>query len=86
MLNNKLYFYKRCSVGSAFIWLAILSFVIYPCLSSAADGDRNILKVGFLCVGPISDWGWNYTEEQGRLYLEKGNEGQSGNCVCRVGV
>lgn len=33
--------------------------------------DKNVIKVGFLAVGPISDFGWNYSTNQGRLYLEK---------------
>jgi basic membrane lipoprotein Med (substrate-binding protein (PBP1-ABC) superfamily) len=38
---------------------------------SLALADKNIIKVGFLAVGPISDFGWNYSTNQGRLYLEK---------------
>jgi basic membrane protein A and related proteins len=39
----------------------------FACLTSEAD---ETLKVGYLCVGPITDWGWNYAHNQGRLYLE----------------
>lgn len=38
--------------------------------SSTAATQQNVLKVGFLAVGPVSDWGWNYSTNQGRLYLE----------------
>jgi basic membrane protein A len=42
----------------------------------AMAGDMPVLKAGFLYVGPISDWGWNYAQEQGRLYLEKTLKGK----------
>jgi len=37
------------------------------------------LKVGFLFVGPISDWGWSYAQNQGRLFVEStlGNKVQT---------
>jgi simple sugar transport system substrate-binding protein len=28
------------------------------------------LKIGFLFVGPISDSGWNYAQDEGRHYVE----------------
>lgn len=28
------------------------------------------LRVGFITVGPVSDWGWNYAHNQGRIFLE----------------
>lgn len=56
-----------------FIVLAIcligIVFIASP-LVSCADKTNGVLKVGFLCVGSISDWGWNYAHNQGRLYLE----------------
>jgi len=45
-----------------------LSFGCYW-VASAAD-NQSPLKVGFLCVGSVSDWGWNYAHNQGKLYLE----------------
>jgi basic membrane protein A and related proteins len=59
----------------------LLSF-LFPLLLTATQVNASTepsaipLKVGFLCVGPISDWGWNYTEEQGRQYLEKTMKGK----------
>src|SRR5580658_8207664 len=42
-----------------------------------ADANANPpLKVGFLAVGPITDMGFNYANNQGRLYLEKQMKGQ----------
>jgi basic membrane protein A len=34
------------------------------------------LKVGFLCVGPINDWGFNSAHNQGRIFMEKNFPGQ----------
>ncbi|MBY0357058.1 MAG: BMP family ABC transporter substrate-binding protein [Candidatus Obscuribacterales bacterium] len=33
-------------------------------------------KVGFITVGPINDWGYNYAHNQGRLYLDKAMAGK----------
>jgi len=38
--------------------------------SALAADSAKPLKVGFLCVGSINDWGWNYAHNKGRLYLE----------------
>ncbi len=35
-------------------------------LAMAADGP---LKVGFLYVGPVEDYGWSYAHDQGRKYM-----------------
>lgn len=32
--------------------------------------DSKKLEIGFVTVGPVSDWGWNYQHNQGRLGLE----------------
>lgn len=34
------------------------------------EKDSDKLQVGFVTVGPVSDWGWNYQHNQGRLALE----------------
>lgn len=44
---------------------------------AAGDNKAAPLKVGFLCVGPITDWGFNYAHNQGRLYLEKNMSGKA---------
>lgn len=41
-----------------------------------AEGPTRPLKVGFLAVGPVSDMGFNYANNQGRLFLEKELRGQ----------
>ncbi len=55
------------SICFAFLCLFLWHWCGLP--SQAAD-DHNVLKVGFVCVGPVSDHGWNYAHNQGRLYLE----------------
>ena len=32
--------------------------------------DSGKLEVGFITVGPVSDWGYNYAHNQGRLAME----------------
>jgi len=32
--------------------------------------DSDKLQVGVVTVGPVSDWGWNYQQNQGRLGME----------------
>ena len=39
-------------------------------MSSAAQAE-DVTKVGFVYVGPISDHGWSYQHDQGRLAVEK---------------
>lgn len=34
------------------------------------------LKIGFIMVGPVSDYGWNYAHDQGRKYIETQLKGQ----------
>lgn len=34
------------------------------------------MKVGFLFVGPVSDYGWNYAQNEGRLFIEKNLSGK----------
>lgn len=57
-------------LGIAFVCLVV------PLSKAHAAGDDGILKVGFLCVGPVTDWGWNYAHNKGKLYLEKQSAGQ----------
>jgi basic membrane lipoprotein Med (substrate-binding protein (PBP1-ABC) superfamily) len=44
-------------------------------VSKLSSKSNSPLKVGLLCVGPITDWGFNYAHNQGRLYLEKNSNG-----------
>lgn len=44
--------------------------------SSFAVVNQKPLKVAFLTVGPVSDFGWNWAHDQGRIYLESKLRGQ----------
>lgn len=41
-----------------------------------SDESPKVLKVGFVTVGAVSDWGWNYQHDQGRKYLEEALKGR----------
>ncbi len=32
---------------------------------------QEVMKVGFVYIGPVGDYGWTYAHDQGRKYLEK---------------
>jgi basic membrane protein A len=36
-------------------------------IAKSSDGR---MKVGFITVGPVSDWGYNYAHNQGRIFME----------------
>lgn len=36
----------------------------------ASVSDKAPLKVGFITVGPVTDWGYNYAHDQGRKFME----------------
>ncbi len=38
--------------------------------ASSTSPDNGKTKVGFITVGPVSDWGYNYAHNQGRLFME----------------
>ncbi|WP_093188820.1 BMP family ABC transporter substrate-binding protein [Pseudovibrio sp. Tun.PSC04-5.I4] len=40
-------------------------------LSAGASVAADPMKIGFIYVGPVSDHGWSYQHDQGRLALEK---------------
>ncbi len=55
--------------------LIVLSlFFVLPYLqinpANAVAKTTPVLKVGFLYVGPINDWGWTHAQEEGRLYVQ----------------
>ncbi len=52
--------------------VVILVIVLFgaSAISSLAASQQNVLKVGFITVGPVSDWGYNYAHDQGRLYMQ----------------
>jgi len=68
----------------AFSWIMILAIVTSSSFAMSQnpdsikinDNDFGIkqksgkLEVGFITVGPVSDWGYNYQHNQGRLEME----------------
>jgi basic membrane protein A and related proteins len=54
--------------------LILLAFVLLSFLPAFAE-DKP-LKIGFLCVGPVADKGFNYAHDQGRLFVERSSAGK----------
>lgn len=51
---------------------AVALVAALPLTASAGSGTADDpLKVGFVYIGPVGDFGWTYQHEQGRLALEK---------------
>ena len=40
-------------------------------LAAPATAQDDPLKVGFIYVGPVGDFGWSYEHNQGRLAIEE---------------
>ena len=61
------------------VWALMTGFLLLAIVSRAqnsfATESKPVTKVGFICVGSLSDLGWNCAHEQGRLYLEKQSHG-----------
>jgi len=62
------------------VTLLILCFTVYfagqtPAITS---NEKTVqpLKIGFITVESVSDMGWNYAHNQGRLYMERALKGQ----------
>ena len=51
-------------------WLVVMVFMLLASVLGAAGGAPEALKVGFIYVGPVGDYGWSYAHDQGRKYLE----------------
>ena len=51
-------------------WLAVMVITLLTSVLGAAGGTPEALKVGFIYVGPVGDYGWSYAHDQGRKYLE----------------
>ncbi len=52
-------------------WVAVTMVLLLCSVLEAANGTPESLKVGFIYVGPVGDYGWSYAHDQGRKYLEK---------------
>jgi basic membrane protein A and related proteins len=51
-------------------WLVAIVITLLASVLDAAGGTPEVLKVGFIYVGPVGDYGWSYAHDQGRKYLE----------------
>jgi basic membrane protein A and related proteins len=51
-------------------WLVMMVICRLAPALGAAGGTSEALKVGFIYVGPVGDYGWSYAHDQGRKYLE----------------
>jgi basic membrane protein A len=51
-------------------WLVVMIITLLTSGFGAAGGTPETLKVGFIYVGPVGDYGWSYAHDQGRKYLE----------------
>lgn len=61
------------------IYLALAFFATFYSASPRCFAESTVaspLKVGFLFVGPISDWGWSYAQNEGRLYVDSALRGK----------
>jgi basic membrane protein A and related proteins len=63
------------SIHALFIFCFAVLFM--PLAQAASDNSsQQPLKVGFVCVGPVNDWGWNYAHDLGRKFLESKMHGK----------
>ena len=51
--------------------LCIIVAAIFSCTGWLAASADDVLKVGFVYVGPIGDHGWNYQHNESRLAVEQ---------------
>jgi basic membrane protein A and related proteins len=52
-------------------WLAMMVILSSVPVLGAAGDAQDSLRVGFIYVGPVGDYGWSYAHDQGRKHLEK---------------
>ena len=72
-LTNIMVFFIVAAVLGGFVWtLQPTTDAAAESNASSTDADKpsEKLQVGFVLVGPTSDWGFNYQHNQGRLALE----------------
>ena len=51
-------------------WFVVTLSILLASGVGAVGDTPEALKVGFIYVGPVSDYGWSYAHDQGRKYLE----------------
>jgi basic membrane protein A and related proteins len=49
----------------------LLAGIVLSGTGCTSSSDPKSMKVGFIYVGPVGDGGFTYSQDQGRLYLEK---------------
>src|SRR6266498_4131745 len=61
----------------AYLMVALVSFgcsrkseTTQPAATAGAKTGDSRMKVAFVTVGPVSDWGYNYAHNQGRIFME----------------
>jgi basic membrane lipoprotein Med (substrate-binding protein (PBP1-ABC) superfamily) len=65
--------------GLILVILSALVLLLLLASSLTVRAESNIakpLKIGFLFVGPISDWGWSYAQNEGRLFVDSALRGK----------
>src|ERR1700733_9011763 len=66
-------FSRRSLLGTVITGLMFILALVgcsKPASEAPAKPADGKLQVGFITVGPVSDWGYNYAHNQGRLYME----------------
>ena len=51
-------------------WLMVMLILLLAPVLGATGSTSEVLKVGFIYVGPVGDYGWSYAHDRGRQYLE----------------
>lgn len=62
---------RRMLMAGAAALIAIAQPALAQDASAPAEGASEPVRVAFIYVGPIGDFGWSYAHDQGRLYLEE---------------
>ena len=52
-------------------WLTIAALLLLALIPSAPPAAQDTIKVGFVYIGPVGDYGWTYAHDQGRRYMER---------------
>jgi basic membrane protein A and related proteins len=58
-------------IRRTFLALAAATALAAPVTASPAAAQDDPLKVGFIYVGPVGDYGWTYQHDQGRQAVEE---------------
>jgi basic membrane protein A and related proteins len=52
------------------IWLIVMVSILATAVPVAAGAGTEALKVGFIYIGPVGDYGWSQAHDQGCKHLE----------------